>query len=316
MKGYTVGQGGGNTVCRQFSPMFDWPLEAPMTVDVLAGPVCRPRNLAAGVAGSIHDDATATALGFRGGTVAGSIHMDQFPPLALRAFGNGWFEDGSLSLYFRYATTDGEPVRAFIEQPPRQRDVQTRAWATTSDDVVVAEGTAGRGHPAETSALRSRDLRPVEPTQLRILAGVKPGAVLGDVTVTPDGERQLRRIEQQAMTEPLGWYTGPSPWGGPIAAPSTVVDLLYARLLDGAKASMGDHVGLFGAIEIRFRSGPVVLGSPYRITGEVVAVSQTPQTEVMWFDSRACDASGNLVADMRMMLRQLKQSSPLYRAGD
>jgi hypothetical protein len=286
-----------------------------MTVDVLAGPVRRPRNLAAGVVGSIHDDATATALGFRGGTVAGSIHMDQFPPLALRAFGSGWFEDGSLSLYFRHATTDGEPVRAFMEQPPRQHDVQIRAWATTSDDVVVAEGTAGRGHAAETSALHSRDMRPVDPAELRILSGLKPGAVLGDVTLKPDGDRQRRRIDQHGMTEPLDWYTGPSPWGGPIAAPSAVVDLLYARLLDDAKASMGDHVGLFGAIEIRFRSGPVLLDSRYRVTGEVVALSQTPKTEVMWFDSRAHDATGTLVAEMRMMLRQLKQSSPLYRAN-
>jgi hypothetical protein len=287
-----------------------------MTVDMLAGPVRTPRNLAAGVAGSIHDDATATALGFRGGTVAGSIHMDQFPPLALRAFGSGWFEDGSLSLYFRHATTDGEPVRAFLERPPRQRDVQTRAWATTSDDVLVAEGTAGRGHPAETSALRSRDLRPADPAQLRILAGFRPGAVLGEVTLSPDGERQQRRIAQDGMTEPLDWYTGPSPWGGPIAAPSAVVDLLYARLLAGVKASMGEHVGLFGAIEIQFRSGPVLLDGRYRVTGEVVAVSQTPKTEVLWFDSRAYDIDSELVAEMRMMLRQLKQSSPLYEAQD
>ncbi len=287
-----------------------------MTVDAFAGPERRPRNLAAGVIGSIHDDATATALGFRGGTVAGSIHMDQFPPLAVRAFGSGWFEDGSLSLYFRHATTDGEPVRAFIERPPRQDDVQTRAWATTTDDVVVAEGTAGRGHPAEVSALRSRDMRPVEPAQLRILAGFKPGALIGDVKLTPDGDRQRRRIDQGGMTEPLDWYTGLSPWGGPIAAPSAVVDLLYARLLDDAKASMGHHVGLFGAIEIRFRSGPVLLDSSYRVTGEVVAVSQTPKTEVLWFDSQAHDVSGRLVADMRMMLRQLKQSSPLYNAHE
>jgi acyl dehydratase len=287
-----------------------------MTVDVLTGPVRMPRNLAAGVAGSIHDDATATALGFRGGTVAGSIHMDQFPPLALRAFGSGWFEDGSLSLYFRHATTDGEPVRAFIERPPCQRDVQTKAWATTADDVVVAEGTAGRGHPAEPSALRARDLRPVDPAQLRILAGFKPGAVLGDATLHPDGERQRERIARHGMTEPLDWYTGPSPWGGPIAAPSAVVDLLYARLLNSARASMGEHVGLFGAIEIRFRSGPVLLDSRYRVTGEVVAVSQTPKTEVLWFDSRAHDTSGELVADMRMMLRQLKQSSPLYQVHE
>jgi hypothetical protein len=287
-----------------------------MTADVLAGPVRYARNLSAGVAGSIHDDATATALGFRGGTVAGSIHMDQFPPLALSAFGNDWFTGGSLSLYFRYATTDGEPVRAFLEAPPGPHDVQTRAWATTTAEVVVAEGTAGSGNPAEPSALRSRDLRPADPAQLRILAGLRPGTVLGDVTAEPDGARQRKRIAEDAMTEPLDWYTGPSPWGGPIAAPSTVVDLLYRHLLDAVRGSMGNHVGLFGAIEIRFRSGPVFTDSRYRVTGEVVALSETPKTEVLWFDSRALDGDGTLVAEMRMMLRQLKQSSPRYQADE
>jgi hypothetical protein len=287
--------------------------EDAMTDDTLTGPVRRPRNLAAGVVGSIHDDATATKLGFRGGTVAGSVHMDQFPPLALRAFGSGWFQEGSLSLYFRHATTDGEPVRAFLEMPERKRDVQSRAWATTTDDVIVAEGTAGIGNPARKSALQSRDLRAVDPGGLRILAGLRPGAVLGDMTLEPDGPRQCQRIAQDGMTEPLDWYTGPSPWGGPVAAPSTVVALLYTRLVEDAKATMGNHVGLFGAIEIRFRSGPVLLDSRYRVTGEVVAVSETPKTEVLWFDSRAFAADGTLVVDMRMMLRELKQSSPRYR---
>lgn len=286
-----------------------------MSVDILAGPVRNPRNLAAGVVGSIHDDATATELGFRGGTVAGSVHLDQFPPLALRAFGRGWFEDGSLSLYFRHATTDGEPVRAFIEAPPRERDVHARVWATTTGDMLVAEGTAGRGEPAGPSALRARDLRPADPADLRILAGLRPGDALGDLTLQPDGQRQRERIAAGGMTEPLEWYTGPAPWGGPIAAPSAVVGLLYSRLLEDAKAAMGHHVGLFGAIEIRFRSGPVFLDRQYRVTGEVIAVSQTPKTEVLWFDSRASDRDGVLIAEMRMMLRELKQSSPLYAGG-
>ena len=41
--------------------------------------------------GGIHDDATATELGFRGGTV-GDVHMNQFPPVLLRVFGKEWFE--------------------------------------------------------------------------------------------------------------------------------------------------------------------------------------------------------------------------------
>jgi hypothetical protein len=281
--------------------------------DTITGPVRRPRNLAATIQGSIHDDATAAALGFRGGTVAGSVHMDQFPPLLLEAFGERWFETGSLSLYFRHATTDGEPVQAFLARPEQGgRDAQIRAWATTGEDTLVAEGTASAGNPAAASALYSRDLRPAEPGELRILSAIKPGDLLGDYRLMVDAERQHSAIRQGAMTEPLDWYTAASPWGGPIASPSAVVGLLYARLLADAKEAMGPHVGLFGAIEVRFRRGPVFLERSYRVTGEVAALSQTPKTEVLWFDSRALDDDGSAVAQMRMMLRQMKQSSPRY----
>jgi hypothetical protein len=281
---------------------------------VIAGQVRRPRNLSAHATGSIHDDATATSLGFRGGTVAGSIHMDQFPPLLVEAFGARWFETGSLSLYFRHATTDGEPVTALLERPRAgEHDAQVPAWATTADDTLVAEGTASAGSPRVASALRGRDLRPVDPSELRILKALRAGDALGDCLVTVDGDRQRSAIARGAMTEPLDWYTGASPWGGPVASPSAVVNLLYARLLAGVRDAIGQHVGLFGAIEIRFVSGPVFLDRAYRVTGEVTALSQTPKTEVLWFDSRALDDAGAPVAEMRMMLRQMKQSSPLYR---
>jgi hypothetical protein len=282
--------------------------------ETITGPVREPRNRAAHVTGSIHDDATATALGFRGGTVAGSIHMDQFPPLLIEAFGPAWLETGTLSLYFRHATTDGEPVQAFVERPPPgARDAQDRAWMTTPDGTLVAEGTASAGRPAEPTALRSRDLRPEDPAGLRILAGLKPGDPLGDLELTAASAAQQAVLAAGAMTEPLDWYSGPSPWGGPVAAPSQVVSLLYRDLLAGPRESFGEHVGLFGAIEIAFAAGPVLLDRAYRVTGEVVALSQTPKTEVLWFDSLARDGDGQPVAAMRMMLRQLKASSPRYR---
>jgi acyl dehydratase len=295
------------------------------TSNVITGPVRRPRNMAAHVVGSIHDDETATALGFRGGTVAGSVHLDQFPPLVVRAFGQRWFETGCLSLYFRHATTDGEAVQASLDRPPAAAiDAQVRAWMTTARDdgddtqgggQLVAEGTAAVGNPTAASALHDRDLRPADPAELKILTALKAGDVLGDLRAAVDRERQQTSIDQGAMTEPLDWYSGPSPWGGPIASPSGVVGMLYAHLLAGAKDAMGEHVGLFGAIEIRFRAGPVFLDRDYRVTGEVAAVSQTPKTEVLWFDSRALDDRNQPVVEMRMMLRQMKQSSPLYGGG-
>src|SRR5262245_65830585 len=119
-------------------------MSGPTSVTTYAGPVRHPRNLYSGSAGSIHDDATATRLGFRGGTVAGSVHLDQFPPLLVRAFGEEWFTTGTLSLYFRHATTDGEPVQAHVAVD----GAQARAWMTGPDGVLVAEGTASVGDPA------------------------------------------------------------------------------------------------------------------------------------------------------------------------
>jgi hypothetical protein len=290
-------------------------VSTPDPSQAIAGPVREPRNRAAHVAGSIHDDATASKLGFRGGTVAGSVHMDQFPPLLLEAFGPAWFETGTLSLYFKFATTDGEPVQAFVERPApgAAAGAQVRAWMTTPGGTLVAEGTASAGQPAEPSALFSRDLRPADPGQLRILSALRPGDTLGDLHCSVNGADQRAIISEGGITEPLDWYSGPSPWGGPIASPSRIVALLYRDLLAKPKQEMGPHVGLFGAIEIRFRSGPVFADQPYRVTGEVVALTDSPKTEGLWYDSHAAGDDGTPVADMRMYHRQLKASSPKYR---
>ena len=76
--------------------------------------------------------------------------------------------------------------------------------------------------------------------------------------------------------------------------------------------NIGSAVGLFGAIEIRFHAGPVLFGRPYHVEGEVVAVGESPKTEYVWYDTRATHDDGKLVASMRMQLRWMKASSPLY----
>ena len=42
--------------------------------------------------GSIHDTDTAQNLGMRGGAVVGIVHLNLFPPLILKTFGQQWFE--------------------------------------------------------------------------------------------------------------------------------------------------------------------------------------------------------------------------------
>lgn len=261
---------------------------------------------------NIHDDNTAQALGFKGGTIAGSIHMDQFVPVLLAAFGQRWFETGSLSLAFRNATISGEPVIAKVGVAPEGDDVQVPVRMERPDGELVAEGTASVGEPTAATHLHAIDLRPGDPAELRILAGAEPGTALPghEMTLRPEHVRAL--IDGGALTEPLDWYTGDSPWGGAVANPSTLVQLLRNRPGDFGP-HVAEAVGLFGAIEVRHHLGPVHFGERYRVEGEVVAVGSSPRTEYVWYDTRATDSVGNLVASMRMQLRWMTASSPLYQ---
>lgn len=264
---------------------------------------------------NIHDDATAQKLGFRGGTIAGSIHMDQFVPVLIGVFGPRWFETGSLSLAFRNATISGEPVVVLVGATSgRDDDVQVPVRMERPDGEVVAEGTASVGAPGEPTHLEAIDLRAGDPSTLRILEGVEPGDALPGHELSLDPHHLRARIDAGGLTEPLDWYTGASPWGGPIANPSSMVQLLRNRPGD-----FGPHVasavGLFGAIELRHHHGPVAFGERYRVEGEVVAVGSSPRTEYVWYDTRALDSDGRLVASMRMQLRWMTASSPLYQEG-
>jgi hypothetical protein len=285
----------------------------------VVGPVRTPRNRAStafraetGAAGSagrnIHDDATAQSLGFRGGTIAGSIHLDQFPPLLLAAFGQRWFEAGSISLNFKNATVDNEPVIAFVALPDGRHQVEARM--ERADGLLVAEGTAGL-EETEPTHLHAIDLRPSPPGELRMLAGVGPGSPIERRSFTVDAGAQRERILSGPMTEPLPWYTGDSPWGPPIVPPSAIVQLIRNGRHDFG-SHIADAVGLFGAIELRFGAGPLRCDTPYETGGVVVAVGASPKTEYAWYDSAARDEAGNVVVSMRMQLRWMKASSPLY----
>ena len=279
---------------------------------VFVGPLRRSVNNAHDVRGSIHDDSTATKLGFRGGTVAGSIHLELFPPLLLRALGQRWFERGTLSMYFLNATTDREAVRAFVKQPPGDvADTQVDAWIEREDGMRVAEGSASIGNPSEPTALLRKPIDRFDAGEMRILANLKAGDRFENREVILPRAANAERMK--VITEPLDWYAGPSPWGGAIATPASMVHLLYAEPIATLRGKIGAAVGLFGAIEIRNINGPILIEHPYRVGGRVVALGQSPKTEYMWFETELDDREGKRIAEMRMLLRFMKASSPLYR---
>ena len=116
------------------------------------------------------------------------------------------------------------------------------------------------------------------------------------------------------VTEPLDWYTGVSPWGGPIVNPGLVVHMMVS--VQRRMRLPADAVGLYGAIEVRHLAGPVFAEREYEVTGTILAIGQTPKTEYLWYETLMRDPSDKRdIASMLMMLRYMKASSPLWQTA-
>lgn len=278
---------------------------------IKTGPIRHSVNGSSNAKGSIHDDATATKLGLRGGTVAGSIHMDLFGPLLLEMFGDRWWQTGNLSLNFKNATTDREPVRASLTVPPSGgADAQVDAWVDREDGMRVAEGTAAVGHPDAESALTRKPLPAVEPGQLRILSSLSVGMAIEPATAVYSEETLKSYMER--ITEPMDIHQS-SRWGGAVVPLAGYVNVFHGQALTSVRRQIKDVVGLFGAIEIRNVNGPLIVGREYRTGGEIIALGDSPKTEYFWYEAWADDADGRRIAEQRMQLRFMKASSPLYQ---
>ena len=270
-----------------------------------------PVNIWQGAPGSIHTDDVAQKIGMRGGTIPGTIHLNLFPPLLIKLFGQRWFEKGSMSIYYTYATLDREEVRAVLELPPEGvENVQLRASVETPEGKTVARGTIDIGEPEEVSYIRKIPLESAPPEEIRILTKTRPGMELPPQEEVIFTRQQLDRA-LQTITDPVDWYKGSSPWGPPVLNPSSMYG---AMMFDLTGDREGAAVGFFGATELRNVNGPIKADVPYRKTGRIVCVGASPKTEFIWIDSELYEKeSGKLVADMRHMNRLMKASSPLYK---
>lgn len=280
--------------------------------DILSGPVRRPGNASRDAAGSIHDDETAQKLGFRGGTVAASIHLEQFPPLMIEIFGLEWMKRGGLSLYFLTPTLDGEPVQAFARRTADTADGLPRAdvWMLDAAGAKVCEGSATLGGPDAASALRVRLAEARAPGALRLLQESRVGDAVEAIPARISAGQADERLER--ITEPMACYRDAAEFGGRAAAPVVAVDAMRAVEVPLFRPK-SDYVGMFGAIELQMIEGPVLIEHDYLVDGRVLALSESPKTEAVWYESVLCDAkSGARVAQMIMLSRLLKASSPLW----
>ena len=276
----------------------------------LTGEWRKPVNTASHQKGGIHDDDTATDLGFRGGTVAGSIHMEQFPPLLEQVFGEDWWRNGTLSLYFKSATVDREPVRCFVGEPETSGSIRrSSVWMEKEDGTLVLSGTAScGGHDTETE-LRKR-LQNIRPsTELRMLANTRLGNSASNVATRISDDS----VDQQlgVITEALDCYKTPDRFGGRVLPLTRIVGAFDPAEQVIAISIEPPFVGLYGAIEIEFINGPVFSATDYESQGKVVGLSDSPQTEILWRELELLQGDQQ-IARMIKMDRLMKNSSPLW----
>jgi len=269
----------------------------------LAGEFRTPRNAFQQAPGSIHNDAVASKLGFKGGTVPGSVHMDQFVPMLMEIYGPRWFETGDMSLYFTQATVDAEPVRAVV-QPGEFR---ARLTMYNEAGALICRGTASDRAPDSLSELSHvlQQQTAVDPSKLRILGAYKVGDEISGIPIRLDVEKLQSSLTRITEAHPL--YTDQH-----VLPPSHLVSLSHQvrpRVLEKA----GKSVGLFGALEVRQYRGPLKAGVDYVARTKMLKFSESPKAEAVWYDVVISDpATGADLACVQYFLRFMKASSALY----
>ena len=300
---------------------FDTPIET--LGGALAGPWRKPAQMLAEQSydnhTSIHDDATAQKLGFKGGTIEGPTHFSQFAPLGFAVWGQRWFEEGCVSAHYRSACYEGEAVRAFLEKPA-EGALSARIWMQKEDGTEVLAGTASVGPDAPETALDARLKTLTPPQPCVILRDVKVGMTLPRHPVVMAMGQNMGHLypfslgqKLKAITEPSPWYEGAdNPWGRPVI-PMEMLSILMQYTASGAFPVRGPVVGLFADQEIRLIKGPLFEGQQYEVEREVVALSGSRRTESMWVRTRLYEPGSDVVlATMLLNGASLKDSYADY----
>jgi hypothetical protein len=295
------------------------------SADSLVGPWRRPHQMLHAQVydshASIHDDATAQKLGFKGGTIEGPTHFSQFAPLGERLWGQAWFESGCLSAHYRNAAFEGEEVQAILKKPAPGQS-QSEIQMVKRDGTEVLRGTASVGQGASPTALELRltELKPLaDPVILRdIKLGMKSkrhsvrmafDQHMGDLY--PFSLRQKLAV----ITESSPCYSGADhPFGRPIIPMEMLSVLFQYRSKDDPLPTKGPAVGLFADQEIRLLKGPLFVDQDYEVEREVVALSGSRRTESLWQRTTAFDpkAPSVPVATMLLNLATMKDSYAPY----
>lgn len=294
----------------------------------LSGPLRHPRQMLgdqsyAGHA-SIHDDATASALGFSAAPIEGPTHFSQFAPLLATLWGSSWFEQGCISAHYQQVVVDGEEVRAFVDVPFDGATTVT-IRAEKADGSPVLAGTASVGEPAGPTECERRLAAARPPERLVILDQLRVGQrgrASERVRMGYDddgGELYPFTLSQklELITEALPWYSidgaATTPWGRPVLPAEMISVLATKTSWQAGFEARQPSVGLFLDQEIRLVNGPLFVDEEYALEREIVALSSSRRTESFWTETTITRPLDDTVVAV-MLLHQgvMKESYPGY----
>lgn len=277
------------------------------TAEVLTGEFRAPHNGFQQAPGSIHNDEVASKLGFKGGTVPGSVHMDQFVPLLLDVYGPQWFERGTISLHFTQATVDREAVQAAVQPGPER--ALLRMFNEAGAQVCVGDASVGDRDQGSEVARRMAEQAQVDHAALKIFADIRVGDTTSDIPMKVSREDYNRSLDR--ITERLPIYDEKG-----VLSPAHIIRLAHMSRPFVLAKGRQPYVGLFGALEVRQLKGPVLADRDYVGRTTMLKITESPRTENVWYVVDIADAAtGEDVASVTFQIRGMKASSPLYAAS-
>jgi hypothetical protein len=274
------------------------------TQDALIGPFRAPHNGFQAAPGSIHNDEVASKLGFKGGTVPGSVHMDQFVPMLLQLYGPAWFETGDISLHFMQATVDKEEVQAGVQ--PGEPRARLQMFNRAGQQICVGTASPRARDQGSEIARRMAEQTEADPARLRIYADIKVGDTTRDIPMRVNRESYDSSLDR--ITERLPVYDEKG-----VLSPAHVIRLAHMSRPFVLEKSKAPYVGLFGALEVRQLAGPLLADHDYVGRTTMLKITESPKTENVWYDVDIADKdTGKDVASVTFLIRAMKASSPLW----
>jgi hypothetical protein len=292
----------------------------------LTGPFRRPAQMLADQEydghASVHDDATAAAMGLTGAPIEAPTHFSQFDPLAFQVWGRDWWERGCISCHFRTMVVEPEEVQASLTTTGQ---TTARIEAHKADGTPVLTGTASVGPAYGETELDRRLSSLGSPGELFIVDRLEVGMRSDGEKVSVDHDATngngypfslAQKLER--ITEPHPWYTkeqgDTSPWGRPVL-PMEMISVLAHK--SGPNWPVRTPVlGLFLDMEVRLLGGPIFVGEEYFLSRELVGLSQSRRTESYWTRTTITGARSQAkVAEVLLHSGVFKDSFPGHPDG-